>query len=66
LFFGFLPFYNPLHISARASAHTHRGVGLQLCPVVWPAAAASSKRTHTFCLACVTSYKREEREKRKI
>lgn len=66
-FLGFRLFYNPLHISARASAHTHRGVGLQLCPVVWPAAAAaSSKRIHTFCLACVTSYKREEREKRKI
>lgn len=67
VFLGFRLFYNPLHISARASAHTHRGVGLQLCPVVWPAAAAaSSKRIHTFCLACVTSYKREEREKRKI
>jgi hypothetical protein len=31
LFFGFLPFYNPLHISARASAHTHTVVSVYNC-----------------------------------
>lgn len=31
LFFGFSPFYNPLHISARASAHTHTAVSVYNC-----------------------------------